>query len=192
VRGAPSSLLSASRGLACGLGPRASRPTAAAASTAAVSALAWRSPALRPLAGVSAPTPQRGLATAPLPKPQSPEAPAEKKVSRIRQLWRKYGYVFVGTYGSVYLLTLGSLYTLMSRGIIGGADAISYVQSLGLDRLIHADNINPKAGNFAIAWVLTKFTEPIRLGVTIVATPIISRALGLKVADEAAQMHKAP
>jgi hypothetical protein len=30
---------------------------------------------------------------------------------------------------------------------------------------------NPRAGTFAIAWVMTKFTEPLRLGATFVIVP---------------------
>jgi hypothetical protein len=30
---------------------------------------------------------------------------------------------------------------------------------------------NPRAGTFAIAWIMTKFTEPIRLGATAAIVP---------------------
>lgn len=33
-------------------------------------------------------------------------------------------------------------------------------------------------GTFAIAWVMTKFTEPVRLGVTLAVLPKIARILG--------------
>ena len=38
----------------------------------------------------------------------------------------------------------------------------------------------PWTANFAIAWVATKFTEPIRFGATVVLTPPIARFLGYR------------
>jgi len=37
---------------------------------------------------------------------------------------------------------------------------------------------NPRVGTFAIAWVMTKVTEPVRAGLTIAVVPSIARALG--------------
>lgn len=54
-------------------------------------------------------------------------------------------------------------------------DAISMFKAIHLDKLIDLDSLNPKAGNFAVAWILTKFTEPIRFGLTIAITPSIYR-----------------
>eukprot|EP00536_Pseudo-nitzschia_multiseries_P001004 jgi/Psemu1/300445/fgenesh1_kg.12_\ len=38
----------------------------------------------------------------------------------------------------------------------------------------------PWVGNFAIAWIATKFTEPIRFGATVALTPPLARFLGYK------------
>lgn len=38
--------------------------------------------------------------------------------------------------------------------------------------------ITAVVGTFAIAYIMTKFTEPLRLGATVVAVPRISRAIG--------------
>jgi hypothetical protein len=35
-------------------------------------------------------------------------------------------------------------------------------------------------GTFAIAWVMTKFTEPIRLGVSVAIVPTVARWFGKK------------
>lgn len=37
---------------------------------------------------------------------------------------------------------------------------------------------HPRAGTLAIAWMLTKFTEPLRLGVTVAIVPTIARWIG--------------
>jgi len=39
-------------------------------------------------------------------------------------------------------------------------------------------------GKFAIAWVMTKFTEPLRLGITIAAVPKVAKLLGRHVPDD--------
>ncbi|KAJ1624653.1 hypothetical protein T492DRAFT_1045683 [Pavlovales sp. CCMP2436] len=48
---------------------------------------------------------------------------------------------------------------------------------VGLDMLIDLDHLNPKASNFAVAWILAKFTEPVRLPVTLWLTPRIATAI---------------
>lgn len=45
----------------------------------------------------------------------------------------------------------------------------------------------PWTGNFAIAWIATKFTEPIRFGVTVVVTPSIAKFVGYKPVPTAVQ-----
>ena len=39
---------------------------------------------------------------------------------------------------------------------------------------------HPRVGTFAMAWVMTKFTEPPRLAITAVAVPTVARYLGRK------------
>lgn len=43
---------------------------------------------------------------------------------------------------------------------------------------------NPNLINLGIAWVATKFTEPLRLAVTVAVTPRIARALGMASAED--------
>ncbi len=45
------------------------------------------------------------------------------------------------------------------------------------DKVVDLDRINPKAGNFAVAWILAKFTEPIRFAFTVAITPSVVRML---------------
>lgn len=37
---------------------------------------------------------------------------------------------------------------------------------------------NPSVANFALAWIMTKFTEPVRAVATLAVVPRIARALG--------------
>ena len=50
--------------------------------------------------------------------------------------------------------------------------------SLGLDEHMTIVKMNPDASTLAVAWIATKFTEPLRLLATIVITPRIARAIG--------------
>jgi len=110
----------------------------------------------------------------------------EAKVGKFRQLWNKYGVVAIVTYFGIYLVTLSSVYLLVSTGALG-SDAIAIFHKLGLDQYFDTAKISPKAGNFTVAWLLTKFTEPVRLGITIAILPWVARLFGRKVAERAAR-----
>ncbi len=45
---------------------------------------------------------------------------------------------------------------------------------------------HPRVGTFAIAWVMTKFTEPLRLGFTVATLPSIARFFGRRADAKAA------
>eukprot|EP00026_Physarum_polycephalum_P014639 Phypoly_transcript_15177.p1 GENE.Phypoly_transcript_15177~~Phypoly_transcript_15177.p1 ORF type:complete len:225 (+),score=57.41 Phypoly_transcript_15177:90-764(+) len=94
---------------------------------------------------------------------------------KLRTFIRKYGPIGIGTYFGMYGATLAGIYGLVSSGLLGANDAISFFKMVHVDKLIDLDSLNPKAGNFAVAWILTKFTEPIRFGLTIAVTPSIYR-----------------
>ena len=41
---------------------------------------------------------------------------------------------------------------------------------------------NPHLANLAVAWFMVKFTEPIRLAASVIATPKVAKAIGKKAA----------
>jgi len=53
-----------------------------------------------------------------------------------------------------------------------------------LDALFDPSELSPKAGQFGLAWVLTKLTEPVRLFAAVALTPRIARLLGRVPKDE--------
>jgi len=61
----------------------------------------------------------------------------------------------------------------------------AYLESYELTRE-YAESVrgNPLTANFALAWFATKFTEPVRLGATLVLVPKVHRALGKKDPNE--------
>ena len=103
-------------------------------------------------------------------------------------LWNRYGVVFVGTYLGVYCVTLGSIFAIFDFGLLGPerahqmvSDAANY---LNLGDHLDPNTIDPDSWNawilsmnpnFAFAWILTKFTEPLRLATSVLITPALAR-----------------
>jgi hypothetical protein len=107
-----------------------------------------------------------------------------------KELWSKYGVVGVSTYLGVYVGTLSMLFVAMDFDLFKSstfgfepADAIQKVAGIienvtGSQAFPGYIKENPRMGTFAIAWVMTKFTEPLRLFFTIGIVPSIARTLG--------------
>lgn len=99
-----------------------------------------------------------------------------KGIAKIKDLWNKYGIVFAGTYFGIYFGTLGMMYVAVSRGWLVAVDVPAMLKSIGLAEM--ASKVDPKAGALGVAWILTKFTEPIRAFLTLLITPRLARAVG--------------
>ncbi|KAJ0411661.1 hypothetical protein ATCC90586_004130 [Pythium insidiosum] len=127
---------------------------------------------------------------------------------KLKELWRQYGIVAVGTYFSMYGVVLGSIYVAIEQGWVSTArtsrqegeqppadsDAataaspfnlvtatnkiVTLAEDLGVAQYMDLQRVNSKTGSFVIAWVATKFTEPLRLAVTLAITPRIARLVG--------------
>lgn len=128
---------------------------------------------------------------------EDPTEKTKESAKSLSTLFRLYGPVFVGTYGSLYLGTLGAIFLGVQTGAldpvslftyIGGSAAeskdtvelvVDFMREHTLSRP-YADYIqnNPSYANLAVAWVATKFTEPLRLGVAASITPRVARQLG--------------
>lgn len=117
------------------------------------------------------------------------EEEGEGKVGKIRLMVRRYGPVAIVTYLGVYVTTLGLLFGAVEAGVNPfdyGVDSGNMVEkATGMlegyswgEPVVEAIRKNPHVGNFALAWILTKFTEPLRALVTIGIVPRIARALG--------------
>lgn len=55
---------------------------------------------------------------------------------------------------------------------------VTIAENLGIAKYMELEHVNSKTGSFVIAWVATKFTEPLRLALTIAITPRIARLVG--------------
>jgi len=131
---------------------------------------------------------------------------AKEGMSKVKLLMAKYGYFFVGTYLSVYFGTWSTLYFLLDNGLVDpsslsipnwfpfshsseeDATLVSLIADLAdnfevTKKYVESIKKKPEFVNLGIAWVATKFTEPIRLGVSIFLTPKIARLFGRKEKD---------
>jgi len=98
---------------------------------------------------------------------------------KIKRFIRKYGLLGVVIYFGVYFLTLGILFLLLQEGILSTKDVLAWLAERGLDKLIDPNDMKKSEtyANFGVAWVLTKFTEPLRMAVTLAITPGIYKLL---------------
>lgn len=96
--------------------------------------------------------------------------------SRLKQLWHKYGYVAIVTYFGLYFGTLFLIYLAFHFKLTGNFDPQAIVRWLGLEA--HFAKFDSKAGEFAMAWLTTKLTEPVRIALTAFLTPKIARLVG--------------
>ena len=136
------------------------------------------------------------------------QAAAKKGAIGVRDMIQKYGFTFLGTYFGLYFGTLGALFAGIDSGLLDPAtvmDSVSWIPGIHIgvgdgdgegakttvDIIVelmqrydftrqYADDVanNPHTANLGIAWIATKFTEPIRLGASLAVVPRIHRALG--------------
>lgn len=111
------------------------------------------------------------------------------KPTGIKALWHNYGWAAVGTYLSIYIVTLSSVFISLDLDLFNAAtfgfdpneaikkacDMVEY--ATGQTFLPNYIRDHPRVGTFAIAWLMTKFTEPLRLAVTVMVTPKVARAM---------------
>jgi len=124
-------------------------------------------------------------------------------------MFRKYRFVFLGTYFGIYFGALGGVLVCLGNDVniaaLIGVNPIETVHTIcqNLDKFFGYDDYisgymreSPNATKFAITWALVKPTEPFRLALSIVVTPFVARALGwredkLVAAAEAAEAAEA-
>lgn len=134
---------------------------------------------------------------------------ARKEGSKMKELFKKYGWYFGGTYFGVYLITLGSTYTAIDSGFIdtqtitsfwGGelgdgeeeVDAVKMVVGI-LDQFEwtrpYTGKVeeNPKLTTLGVAWLATKILEPLRIVVAGYFTPKVARIIMEKTKEESSK-----
>ena len=104
-------------------------------------------------------------------------------LERMKYMFKKYGYVFPFVYFGLYFVFLGAIFALVETGFFFSADdIITLVKKWNLlsesmhDRLEYFNSMGYDwTLNLGAAWIATKFTEPIRLILTLFLTPRAAR-----------------
>jgi hypothetical protein len=100
--------------------------------------------------------------------------------ANLKKLFVSYGYFAVATYLGVYVTTLSGLFVLVHAGLIPGPDVGAFINAWSVKKMLVGDDpvtLSPVVGEFLMAWLLTKTTEPVRLVVTIAAIPALVRRM---------------
>jgi hypothetical protein len=128
---------------------------------------------------------------------------ARKGATTASGMIRQYGPVFVGTYFTIYWMSWGAIFCGMDSGLIdpvqimgyisGGVEdskstvhvLVEYLEKYDLTKP-YAETVqkNPHIANLGVAWVANKFTEPVRLMLTIGIVPRLARHFGFVVPKE--------
>ncbi|KRT82588.1 hypothetical protein AMK59_3745 [Oryctes borbonicus] len=103
------------------------------------------------------------------------EKPSAKTLSnseKLKKAVKEYGSTVIVFHVGISLLSLGFFYALVSSGV----DLTSVLQYMNLsnDRI---NNLTGNAGTFVIAYAIHKIFVPVRIGITLTATPFIVRHL---------------
>jgi hypothetical protein len=124
--------------------------------------------------------------SAPAAEGAAKPAEGEKKVGRLSALIKAYGPIAIGTYLGIYVVVLFCIFLVVNSSFgMTAEEIIAKIESWGilseslkkrLDGMVAG--ASPMMVNFAAAWIMTKFTEPIRLIVTGLITPSVARFLG--------------
>jgi hypothetical protein len=109
---------------------------------------------------------------------------------QLQNIWTNYRYTGLALYITLYITVLSTIFISLDLDILQASkfgvnpvDAIMKVCSI-IETLTGNSGVagfireNPKWGTFAIAWVMCKLTEPIRLGITVAALPTVAKLLG--------------
>ncbi|KAL9649678.1 hypothetical protein ABK040_003355 [Willaertia magna] len=103
----------------------------------------------------------------------------EGLLAKVKRFIKRYGLLGVAVYFGVYFLTLGLLFLLLQQGLLNTKSVLLWLHEKGFDKWIDTSDLQKSSqyANFAVAWVLTKFTEPLRFAITIALTPAVYKLI---------------
>lgn len=111
--------------------------------------------------------------------------------AKAKELWNSYGYVALGTYFSLYVCTLGSFFICLDQDLLNaaafGLDPVVAIKKVcgivenltGYTTLPEYVKDHPQVGTLAIAWFMTKLTEPVRIALSLLVVPKIAKLFGM-------------
>uniref|UniRef100_A0A2M4A2D5 DUF1279 domain-containing protein n=1 Tax=Anopheles triannulatus TaxID=58253 RepID=A0A2M4A2D5_9DIPT len=103
------------------------------------------------------------------------QAPVSRK-DRLKKAIKEYGSTVLVFHVSISLVSLGTCYLLVSSGI----DMVALLERFGWGDSALASKAGAGAGTFVIAYAIHKVFAPVRISITLGATPLIVRYLRRK------------
>lgn len=95
-------------------------------------------------------------------------------VQKLKHFAKKYGITGLIVYFGIYYLTWLGFYIALRENWLGAGDVIEFAKKWGLERFLDVESAsNKKMANIGLAWVITKFTEPLRFALTLLVTPYV-------------------
>ena len=95
--------------------------------------------------------------------------------SKVQNLFSEYGRIGIIVYFSIFFMTLFGFWMLLTVGV--DIRTWSYFSKL------------EAAGAIGFAYIATKITQPIRIGLTLAATPVVARFFPAKANMEKDDAH---
>jgi hypothetical protein len=106
------------------------------------------------------------------------EAANKAKSGGIRALTTEKGVPFVVWYFAVWAGGIAGFYGLFESEILPYQSFVDFAKSVGAERFIDLDSVNPKTGKLAIAAIANELAEPIRLPLALVTLNPVLRLVG--------------
>ena len=106
----------------------------------------------------------------PPPPPPPPDTPAKKPTWK--DLFKKYGPVFLIYWNGVWLLGGLSIYGALE---LGNVDPLPLARAIHLDALIDLNKIDPAHGNVAVAIILNEVAELVRFPFVLATVPKVRK-----------------
>lgn len=109
---------------------------------------------------------------------------SKAKPGKFFTLIKEYGLPFVAYWTGWYAISGAGIYFAIENGWLAGTDAIQLIQTIGLDRYVDIENLNPSHGNIAFAFLLNEIVETIRFPFVLATFPAFKNKFLTKREDD--------
>ena len=97
--------------------------------------------------------------------------------SGIRAMIAEKGVPFVIWYGTIWAGGIAGFYTALEYDLLSYKSIVDFTKTIGLDRIYDVEQLDPKKGKLAIAFLANELVEPIRIPLALVTLNPILRIL---------------
>ena len=95
-----------------------------------------------------------------------------------KKIIKEYGIFFFVYWTALWAVSGIIIFLLLEYGMIGGTDAILFLEWIRLDSIIPLESIDPTIGNAAIAIAVNECLEIIRFPFAVSSFMILKKILG--------------